>query len=193
MHNTRIRTIVNSCSSIEALPKTLTWSLLIALAIQCSNLAEAEQFDWNSARPEDKGFSNEELNKLRDSLIRRGTHALLVIRDDAVVYEWYEPGRSRTDKHYTASMAKALIGGVSLAIALNNGYLHLDDKVARYVPQWSNDEIKSQITVRQLGSHTSGIEDAEEGNLPHEVLTGWKGIFGNVRSPLKIPLPSHVI
>ena len=33
------------------------------------------------------------------------------------------------------------------------------------------------ITVRQLATHTSGIEDAEENNIPHMELPGWKGKF----------------
>ncbi len=37
--------------------------------------------------------------------------------------------------------------------------------------------MKSRITLRHLGSHTSGIEDAEEDKLPHDKLTGWKGDF----------------
>ncbi len=53
----------------------------------------------------------------------------------------------------------------------------LDDRVAKFVPQWRNDPRKSKITIRHLGSHTSGLEDAEADNLPHEKLTGWKGDF----------------
>ena len=65
-------------------------------------------------------------------------------------------------------MAKAIVGGVSLAVAMTDGRIALDDPAAKYVPQWQDDPRKSKITVRQLGSHTSGIEDAEADDLPHE-------------------------
>src|SRR5439155_15323434 len=39
------------------------------------------------------------------------------------------------------------------------------------------DPAKSRITIRHLGSHTSGLADAEDAGLPHEKLTGWKGDF----------------
>ncbi|MEX2558635.1 MAG: serine hydrolase, partial [Pirellulales bacterium] len=48
---------------------------------------------------------------------------------------------------------------------------------ARYIPQWKHDARKSKIAVRQLGSHTSGLDDAEADGLPHGKLTGWKGDF----------------
>jgi CubicO group peptidase (beta-lactamase class C family) len=64
---------------------------------------------------------------------------------------------------------------VSVAVALSDGRLTLDDPVAKFVPQWRGDPVKARITLRQLGSHTSGLDDAEADNLPHDKLTGWKG------------------
>ena len=45
--------------------------------------------------------------------------------------------------------------------------------------------MKSTITVRELATHTSGLDDAEEGGLPHEQLTGWKGKFWK-----RLPVPN---
>jgi hypothetical protein len=61
-------------------------------------------------------------------------------------------------------------------VALTDGRLALDGSAVRYIPQWKGTP-KAAITLRQLGSHTSGIEDAEADGLPHEKLTGWKGDF----------------
>src|SRR5262249_18330664 len=46
---------------------------------------------------------------------------------------------------------------------------------------------KAQITIRHLGSHTSGIEDAEADDTPHERLTGWKGDFWKRLNPPSDP------
>ena len=43
---------------------------------------------------------------------------------------------------------------------------------------------KSKITIRQLGSHASGLEDAETDRQPHHELTGWKGDFWK-----RLPVP----
>jgi CubicO group peptidase (beta-lactamase class C family) len=144
-------------------------------------------FAWRVSKPENEGVSSSKLGELKDRLAAKGTKALLVIRNDAIVYEWYSADHAPTRTHYTASMAKALVGGVSLGVALSDGRLALDDAAAKYVPQWNADARKRRITLRQLGSHTSGIEDAEADELPHEKLTGWKGDFWKRLEPPNDP------
>jgi len=117
----------------------------------------------------------------------RRTTAFLVIRNDKIVFERFATGHSGITKHYTASMAKALVGGVSVAVALSNGRIALDDRASKYVAQWADDPVKSKITLRQLGSHTSGLADAEENGLAHEKLTGWKGDFWKRLAPPNDP------
>lgn len=138
--------------------------------------AEANE-DWPTASPESQGLSSEKLIAFKNRLAGRATSALLVIRKDRIVYEWYAADSGPNTKHGTASMAKALVGGVSTAIAINDGLVSLDDTAAQFIPQWRSDPRKSLITVRQLGSHASGLADAEADNLPHEKLTGWQGDF----------------
>jgi CubicO group peptidase (beta-lactamase class C family) len=132
---------------------------------------------WPTATPESQGMSSQKLAALKDSLAARRTTGFLVVRNDKIVYEWYAHGQGPTTKHYTASMAKALVGGVSFGVAMTDGLIALDDRAAKYVPPWRDDPRKSKITLRQLGSHTSGVEDAEADGLPHDKLTGWKGDF----------------
>jgi hypothetical protein len=61
----------------------------------------------------------------------------------------------------------------------------LDDKVAKvakYVPQWQNDPRKSKITLRHLGSHTSGLDDSR----PNEEAK-WKDDFWKRVAPPNDP------
>lgn len=147
----------------------------------------AGRFQWQRAGPQSQQMDAAKLEAMKDSLVRRGTKALLVIRNDRIVYEWYQQGHGPDKKHYTASMAKAIVGGVSLAVAMSDGLIALDDPAAKYVPHWKGHPRRSKITIRQLGSHTSGIEDAEAGNLPHGKLTGWKGDFWKCPAPPRDP------
>src|SRR5438094_6593189 len=124
-------------------------------------VAASPAWDWAIASPEGQGLDDTGLKTLWTELQERHTTAFLVIRNDKIVFERYANGHSRTAKHYTASMAKALVGGVSLALALSDGHIALDDQASQFVPQWRNDTAKFRITIRQLGSHTSGLADAE--------------------------------
>jgi CubicO group peptidase (beta-lactamase class C family) len=124
-----------------------------------------------------EGLSVSKLERLKDQLAARQTTGLLVRRHNQTVYEWYAPGWGPQRRHYTASMAKSLVGGMSLLVALNDGRISPDDLAWKYIPQWKDDPLKSRITIRQLATHTSGLEDAEDGGKPHAQLTGWKGDF----------------
>lgn len=134
-------------------------------------------FEWEVARPESAGLSGAKLDALRESLAAHNTKGFLLVKDDRIVYEWYASDNSATKKYGAASMSKALIGGMAVAVALNDGLMALDDPAAKFIPQWRDDPRKSKITIRQLGSHTSGLDDAEDAGQAHDKLTGWKGDF----------------
>jgi len=136
-----------------------------------------KNFVWQTASPESQGMSTAKLDALRDVLSARRTRTFLVVHHDKIVYEWYAPGYGPTKRHYTASLAKALVGGVSLMLALNDGRLAVDDPVWRYIPVWKDHPEKSKITIRHLATHSSGIQDANQEGVPHDQLPGWMGAF----------------
>jgi CubicO group peptidase (beta-lactamase class C family) len=134
-------------------------------------------FRWQPASPENRGMSTDGLPALQEGLVCRGTYCLLVARNDRVVWEWYAPGWGAHRPHGTASLAKALVGGMSLLAALDDGRIGVDDPAWKYIPAWRDDLLRTKITIRHLATHCSGLEDAEEGGRPHDALTGWKGDF----------------
>src|SRR3989442_15533516 len=93
------------------------WSLLAPLTARA---APSPSWDWATVSPESQGLVANRLESIWTGLQARHTTAFLVIRDDRIIIERYATGYSRTTKHYTASLAKALVGGVSLAVALSD-------------------------------------------------------------------------
>jgi CubicO group peptidase (beta-lactamase class C family) len=144
-------------------------------------------FEWQSATPESEGLSKEKLDALKVELARRKTHAFLVIRNDRIVYEWYATGYGADKKHGAASLSKATVAGLALGLLVGDHKLKLDTPVAELVPEWKDDPRKRKITPRHLGSHTSGLADAEQDRLPHDKLTGWKGDFWKQLEPPNDP------
>ena len=141
-----------------------------------------DSFTWQTASPESLGMDRSKLDALRDGLAARATKALLVIRRDRVVYEWYAAGHGPSRRHYTASLAKALVGGLSLLVALNDGRIGADDPAWRYIPAWVGDarpgkSQKSKITIRHLATHSSGIEDSMTPGKGLINQGGWKEAF----------------
>lgn len=167
--------------------------ILILMGLLCQQTyivaQHATDFQWKYASPESQGMSYMKLDSMSGILAERGTKKLLVVKNDKIVFEWFAPGfEDSVRKHYTASLAKALVSGLSLLASLDDGYLYLDEPACNFIPSWKADKIKSKITIRQLADHTSGILDAEatddeskyikaNGLRYHFDLPGWKGSF----------------
>ncbi len=164
-------------------------SMLLSVFILSS--IHGQSFRWEKTSPENEGFSSEKLNSMKDTLASHKTTSLLIIRNDKIILEWYAEGWNAGKQHYTASMAKALVGGMSLLLALNDGRMMVDDPACKFIPEWKNDPLKSKITIRELATHSSGIEDAELSEMDirdakshgivikdkHMDIPGWKGNF----------------
>jgi CubicO group peptidase (beta-lactamase class C family) len=152
-------------------------SFLTTTLAGIGGLAYGAELDWPGAGVREAGFDPDKLNALRDDLARRTTTGFLVIRGGRKVMEWYSPDFGPTKPHYTASLAKALVGGTSLIVAMSDGRIRPNDRVSKYIPSWEKDPKKSRITIRQLATHTSGIEDSSVEGYAHGKEPAWKGQF----------------
>src|SRR5262249_34253946 len=139
------------------------WFTAVVLRVRCAHFVlllavacRAADFSWATVTPAQEGFSETRLNAAKDRLAAHKTRAFLVLRHDRIVYEWYAPGSGPETLQGTASLAKALVGGMSLLAALDSGRIALDDLASKYIPAWKNDPLKRRITIRQLASHSSG-------------------------------------
>ncbi len=146
-------------------------------------------FEWTNASPESQGMSSEKLDGMVKDLAERGTKKFLVIRHDQIVCSYFAKGHEDSLRgHYTASLAKAIVSGMSLLAAMDDGLIDPDEPACKYIPEWKKNYRKSKITIRHLAGHTSGVEDAEvsageademtaKGLHNHMDLPGWKGQF----------------
>ncbi len=115
--------------------------------------------EWEVASIRESGLDAEALNNAVLSVLADDTRALLLNKNDAIIYEWYAEGLDQYSRFQLAAAAKPLVGGLLLGKALEQGVLVLDQPVAEFLPAWKKDPDKSRITFRQLASHTSGMED----------------------------------
>ncbi|NOY43741.1 MAG: serine hydrolase [Planctomycetes bacterium] len=100
-----------------------------------------------------------------DYLRQRNGHALLVYHRGELIHEQYYNGHEADRSHLLASGTKSFWGPLAIA-AQEDGLLKLDEKVAETLTEWKRDPRKSQITIRQLISLTSGIEGGRLGSPP---------------------------
>lgn len=163
---------------------TLIIILFLYLFYICLVSASANQseFEWKKASPESQGMSSEKLDNMWYTLKKKRTHALIIIRNDHIVFERYANGYSRTKKHSTAGLARSLVGGISLLVALNDGLIGIDEPACKYIPQWRQNPIKSKITIRHLATNSSGIPHG----TPKTEKGTWKEKFWKREHPFTI-------
>jgi CubicO group peptidase (beta-lactamase class C family) len=162
----------------------------IAMAIGCRSARPPQDdkrlveppFRWEIVAPESEGIPQDALERLRERLELRGTDAFLLVKKDRIVHEWYAPGWEHRAPHYIASLAKGLVGGISLMLASCDGRIGLDDPVARHVPAWWGDPERSRVTARHLATHSSGLPHAKKSGQPTVTRETWEKEFWS-RSP----------
>lgn len=82
---------------------------------------------------------------------------MLVYLDGKPVFEDAIANFTANTPHALASGTKSF-SGIAAALAIEDGLLSLDEKVADTIHEWKSDPRKSQVTVRQLLSLSSGLE-----------------------------------
>ncbi len=99
-------------------------------------------------------------------LAAANTTALIILHDDALLYEGYFNGSSREEIQASFSAAKSFVSTL-VGIAIDEGFIgSLDDPVSAYIPELlERDPRFEYITLRHLIMMTSGIRfDRDESN-----------------------------
>jgi len=152
---------------------TFRWKLK-TYAVDIYQLLEEPNIEWVNTNPINEGLYKNRLEKLKNTLASKKTESFLVVRGNKIVYEWYSMGGGPNVKHYTAAMAKPLLGVSSLLIALTDEKVGLLDPIDKFVQQLSNDPIRKKVRISDLAFHTSGLEDVDFSEGKYGLLTGWK-------------------
>ncbi|MBS1559453.1 MAG: beta-lactamase family protein [Bacteroidetes bacterium] len=163
------------------------------------------QRNWLSGKPEENGVSSERLQRIDRTLSEYVSKKLipgavaLIVRNGKIVYE-KSFGQANLENQVPlrndhifriASQTKAI---TSLAVMMlwEEGKFSLDEPISKYIPEFKNPTVlvwfnekdssystqpaKSEITIRQLLTHTSGIDYAAIGSREMRALYAKAGI-----------------
>jgi CubicO group peptidase (beta-lactamase class C family) len=110
------------------------------------------------------GFAGLDLT-LDDYLDRHPVTGLLIAKDDTILVERYQYGRTDTDRLTSFSMAKSIVG-LLIGIALKEGAIRsLDDPAETYVPGLKDTEY-GRTPIKALLLMSSGVAFSEEYSNP---------------------------
>ncbi len=108
--------------------------------------------------------SKNHYNSLEDFLKSTDTTSFLVIRDDAILYEWYGNGYNRDSIVTSFSVAKSFVSAL-IGFAIEDGYIHsVEDPITDYIPELLHRDSRfREITIRHLLTMTSGLKYVKDG------------------------------
>jgi len=113
------------------------------------NLGKVIYTNYNSLLPNDVN--------LDDYVEGSKTAALIIIRNDTIIYEKYNNKYQESSIFNTFSVTKAFIATL-VGIAIDEGKIkNVDQSITDYIPELLDKEGFSEITIRHLLNHNSGI------------------------------------
>lgn len=112
-------------------------------------------------------------SSLTDYLSRNPVTGLLIARDDAILFEHYQYGRTDRDRLVSQSMAKS-ITGILVGLAVADGAIgSTNDTPERYVPGFKGTEY-GRTPIRDLLHMSSGVDFGEERDGGRDLNRLWR-------------------
>lgn len=104
-------------------------------------------------------------NDFRQYIEDLQTTSYLVFKNDSLIYEEYWDGHEESTVSNSFSMAKSIVGMLTV-LAVDEGYIKsLDDPVANYLPAFK-EKGREVVTIRNLLTMSSGLSWTESGKDP---------------------------
>ncbi len=177
----------------------------------CFSLVAFSQ-EFPVAKPNENGMSPDRLSRI-DQLVNDHVKnqwvngaVVMIIRNGKVVYHKafgysnveQKAAMKKDDIFRIASQSKA-ITCLAVMMLFEEGKFFLDDPISKYIPEFKNPKVlsrlnwadttytttpaKSEITIRQLLTHTSGVDYAYIGNQEFKAIYAKAGIPSGIGTP----------
>ena len=185
-------------------------SYSISLIAQSANLqVKQKPLVLQNAKPEAAGFSAERLKRIDKNINdwiadgRLNGAVALIVHDGKIVYHkafGYDDVEKtkliQVDNIYRIASQTKAITSVAIMMLYEEGKFLLDDPVSRYIPEFKNQKVldkfnaadssyttvpaKSEVTIRQLLTHTSGISYPQIGTDAANAIYGKAGLMAGI-------------
>lgn len=180
--------------------KTIYALFILVLCLNCSSNSsdtnptqtETTYFPPNNATTWEKqsianlGWKQSAVEPLLDFLEQKKSKGFIVLVNGKVVLENYFNNHTATDTWEWNSAGKTLCAS-TIGIAQQENFLNINTNVSDYLGKsWTNMNIEKEqlITVRNLLTMTSGIDDSKQlvikSNLNYVADAGTRWAYGNV-------------
>ncbi len=132
-------------------------------------IAEVEEdtpWEWQYDTLENQNIDRSIIENIHSTIDQYPINAEVIVRNGVIVDEYYKEGYDETSVFTLQSTSKSITSAI-FGIAMEKGYIDsVDTPISTYFPSILNDgsEYKSQITVWNLLTHTTGLNVSDTGN-----------------------------
>lgn len=135
-------------------------------------IAEVEEpkedipWEWQHDTLANHNIDSSVIESVHQTLDQYPINAEVIVRNGVIVDEYYKDGYNQNSIFTLQSTSKSVTSAI-FGIAMEQGYIEsVDTPISTYFPQILNDgsEYKSQITVRNLLTHTTGLDSSDTTN-----------------------------
>jgi CubicO group peptidase (beta-lactamase class C family) len=142
-------------------------------AIYPTRLVKRAAAPWSYRRRAPAALSDPFRDRVTGYLSRNPVTGLLLIRDDQILFEHYQYGRTDRDRFVSQSIVKS-ITGLLIGIAIADGAIKsVDDLPEAYVPGFKGSEYGA-TAIRDLLHMSSGVEFGEEQERGRDLNRLWR-------------------
>jgi CubicO group peptidase (beta-lactamase class C family) len=183
--------------------------LILAFACAAQTTAIKPSKPLQEAKPESVMVSSERLKRIDSNINkwvadgRTNGAVALIVRDGKIVYQkafgYDDPEKKvpmRTDNIFRIASQSKAITSVAVMMLYEEGKFLLDDPISRYLPEFAKPVVldsfiardssyttvpaRSEITIRHLLTHTSGIGYAQIGSRESNAIYGKANITAGI-------------
>lgn len=139
------------------------------LFIACENSTDSsiEFYNWEESTAAEQGMQQDKLDEaFSRAEIVGSIDGLVIIKNGYLVGEQYYNGYDESRDHNVYSVSKSFLSAI-VGVAIEQGYLSLDDKMMDYFPEYVYDGIdprKYDVTIEHLLTMHMGIESESTNN-----------------------------
>jgi CubicO group peptidase (beta-lactamase class C family) len=132
-------------------------------------------WEFKYERADIRYFYKNTRSSLTDYLSRNPVTGQLIAKDDWILFEAYQYGRTDRDRLISQSMAKSIIG-ILIGIAISEGAINSVDDIAQtYVPGFEGTEY-GKTPIRDLLHMSSGVDFGEERDSSRDLNRLWRDV-----------------
>lgn len=162
----RNNTDVSSTNEIENRVTNTLSNEANTLVVNMSEEQVEQAWEWQHDTLENHNINASAINSVHNTIDSYPINAEVIVKDGVIVDEYYKDGYDQNSVFTLQSTSKSVTSAL-IGIAIDKGYIpSVNEPISTYFPQIldSGSEYKSQITIWNLLTHTTGLNASDTAN-----------------------------